>query len=148
MHVTMKFAGQLPVDAAVSLGPALAEMASTWIAPRSVPLQLDAFPSPRHARVVVLSLDDASGRIADLAESVDTLLSQHGVPAEKRAFRPHVTLARLKRAYDAGRWLRMDPAAFAGGCDLAALTLYRSDVGPNGSVYTALARAALHSDVE
>jgi 2'-5' RNA ligase len=143
MHVTVKFAGRLPVDAVAPVSAALAAPVSTFAPPQAVSLRLDAFPAQRNARVVVLCLDDSTGQLAELAASVDRLLVEHGVPAEVRSFRPHVTLARLKRPFDARRWLCVDPAALTEGCALAAVTLYRSDTRPEGALYTPLARFEL-----
>jgi 2'-5' RNA ligase len=101
-----------------------------------------------HARIVVLELDDASGRLAELAQSVDRVLHDYGVPIEERSFRPHVTLARLKHACDARQWLRRDLGPMAASCDLAALALYRSDPQPDGPRYTSLTRFALRGGPE
>jgi 2'-5' RNA ligase len=54
-----------------------------------------------------------------------------------------VTLARLKRPYDARRWLRSELADAAGEFTVSHLTLYRSDLGggkEGGSLYVPLAR--------
>jgi len=57
---------------------------------------LGAFPSIRRARVIWAGLDDATGGLAALSESIGDELEPLGFPREKRAFRPHVTLARLR----------------------------------------------------
>jgi 2'-5' RNA ligase len=140
MHVTLKFMGSLPVDAVAPLGEALRALVDGKPGPAPSPLRLAAFPRSADARVVVVELDDASGAMAQLAEKVDKLASKHGVPKEERRFRPHVTLARLKLAYDARRWLRPELTEGAGECRVTTLTLYRSDLGSEGSTYTVLAR--------
>jgi 2'-5' RNA ligase len=140
MHVTLKFIPALPAIAVVPLGQALRALAEGQAPPAPCPLRLAAFPGAEHARVVVVELRDASGALAKLAEKVDTLAAQYGIAREGRPFRPHVTLARLKLAYDARRWLRPDLADEVGECGAASLTLYQSDLGPAGSRYTPLAR--------
>jgi 2'-5' RNA ligase len=145
MHVTVKFAARLPVDAVGPVSVALADTVTTFSPPPAVPLRLDAFPAPRNAHVIVLCLDDATGRLAELSASVDRLLGAHGVPSEARSFRSPVTLARLKGAFDARPWLNVDPAALTEGCALAALTLYRSDTRPEGALYTPLTRFELEA---
>jgi 2'-5' RNA ligase len=142
MHVTLKFAGALPGGAAVPLGQSLRALAEGKAGPKPCALRLAAFPSVEDAQIVVVELDDASGALAKLAETVETLAAKHGVEKERRAFRPHVTLARLKRPYDARRWLRQELASGAGDCRMAALTLYRSQLGAQGSMYVPLARFA------
>jgi 2'-5' RNA ligase len=140
MHVTVKFMGELPLDAVESLGEAMRPLVEGHPAPPASPLRLAAFPRTADARVVVVELDDASGTMAALAEKIDKLAGKHGVPKEERRFRPHVTLARLKLTYDARRWLRPELTEGAGECRVTSLTLYRSDLGSDGSTYTPLAR--------
>lgn len=102
-----------------------------------------AFPSVDRASVVVIEFEDPSGDLANLAEKIDKLARKHGVANESRSFRPHVTLARLKRPYDSRRWLRPDLAEASGEFVACRLTLYRSDLGGDkdgGSLYVPLVR--------
>lgn len=142
MHVTLKFAGKLDAAAVVPIGQALRTLAEGKPAPAACTVKLDAFPKMQHANLVVAELVDAAGDLTKLAASVDKLTAKHGVPKEDRPFRPHVTLARLKRPYDARKWLRGDIAEAAGECRCASLTLYRSDLKPEGSIYVPLATFA------
>ncbi|MDP9151129.1 MAG: RNA 2',3'-cyclic phosphodiesterase [Myxococcota bacterium] len=140
LHVTLKFMGELAANAAAPLGMALRALAEGKAAPPPCSLRLGAFPSVEEARVVVVELEDCSGQIAKLADRVARLSAKHGVPREEQRFRPHVTLARLKRPYDARRWIRADLAEGAGDCKASHLTLYQSESGPSGTAYTPLAR--------
>jgi 2'-5' RNA ligase len=143
LHVTLKFMGALPVDAVVPIGQALVALAATTAPPSAGAARLEAFPSPEHASVVVLELEDPGGGIAQLAARFEALAREHGVERETRAFRPHVTLARLKRPYDARRWLRAALVEAAGECRAARLTLYRSETRPDGALYVPLATGDL-----
>jgi 2'-5' RNA ligase len=53
-----------------------------------------------------------------------------------------VTLARLKRSYDARKWLRPELTEGVAPCQVTHLTLYRSHLRPEGAEYVPLARAA------
>ena len=55
---------------------------------------LGAFPNARRARVLWAGLDDAGRRLERLAASLDEALAKEFAP-EKRAFTPHLTLARF-----------------------------------------------------
>jgi 2'-5' RNA ligase len=142
MHVTLKFVAHLPAAAVAPLGAALGAMVEGRAAPSGCALGLGAFPSPAKARVVVAELLDEGGALAKLAARVDKIVARHGVPLETRAFRPHVTLARLKLDYDARKWLRPELAEAVGACAPASLTLYRSHLGSGGATYVPLARFA------
>jgi len=140
MHVTLRFMGALPVDGVDALVKGLRPLAEGKPAPKPCPLRLAAFPSIEDAEVVVVELDDAAGGLAKLAEKVDKVVSKLGLAKEARPFRPHVTLARLKRAYDSRRWLRQELVEGAGACHASHLTLYQSVLGPEGATYEPLAR--------
>jgi RNA 2',3'-cyclic 3'-phosphodiesterase len=142
MHVTLKFMEPLPVDALAPLGKALGALVEDKPPPEPGALRLAAFPSAEDARIVVVELDDPDGSMAKLAAKIEKLALKYGIAKEDRAFRPHVTLARLKLAYDTRRWLRPELTEGAGECRAAALTLYRSDVSEEGTTYVPLARFA------
>src|SRR5215472_6411883 len=126
MHVTLKFVAELPADAIPPLGEALTALVAGERAPAPCAMRLDAFPKLDHARVVVIELKDEGGALGKLAKRIDELTYEFGVPREERAFRPHVTLARLKRPYDARRWARPELAEGAGHCALVGVTLFES----------------------
>src|ERR1700677_4626467 len=66
MHVTLKFAAELPESALEPLGKALAPLAEGKAAPPPCGLRLDAFPSAAKASIVVAELVDAKGALAKL----------------------------------------------------------------------------------
>ncbi len=140
MHVTLKFMGELPIDAAAPFAEALRPLVEGKAAPSACPFRLAAFPKLEAAHVMVAELQDASGELAKLAEQIDVLALAFGIQREDRAFRPHVTLARLKRPYDARRWLRGELAESAGECRAVGLTMYRSELGASEAKHIPLAK--------
>jgi 2'-5' RNA ligase len=139
IHITLKFMGELSVDAVAPMGKALGSLVDGKKAPRPGIFRFDAFPSLEEARVIAIEIEDPDGDLARLARKVEKIAAKLGVAPDERMFRPHVTLARLKRPYDARRWLRPELAAGADECKLASLTLYRSERAPDGSRYVPLA---------
>ncbi len=143
LHLTLKFMAHLPSQAVAPFGKALGTLVAAKETPRPGACSLRAFPSVDRASVVVIEFEDPSGDLANLAEKIDKLARKHGVANESRSFRPHVTLARLKRPYDSRRWLRPDLAEASGEFVACRLTLYRSDLGGDkdgGSLYVPLVR--------
>jgi 2'-5' RNA ligase len=143
MHATLKFLGAFPLDAVAPFGQALGEIVAATPAPGPYALRLAAFPRAADARIVVVELGELRdiGVLGKLADKIDKLAAKHGVAREERAFRPHVTLARLKLEYDARRWLRAELADGA-ECRAARVTLYRSELGKapgEASTYVPLA---------
>jgi len=148
MHVTLKFAAELPESAIPALSKGLATLAEGKSAPAPCAVRLEAFPSAVKASIVVAELVDPKGALAKLAAKVDKLTSKHGVPLETRAYRPHVTLARVKLEYDARRWLRPELAEVTGECGMGAMTLYRSVLGDEGATYQVLGRWAYSTSTQ
>jgi 2'-5' RNA ligase len=142
IHVTLKFVAKLAADAVGPLGEAASALVTGKRAPRPGTFRLDVFPSVEEAEVIVAALEDPFEDLRKLALALDEIAGKHGGVNETRPFRPHVTLARLKRPYDTRRWLRPELAGGADECKAAAMTLYRSDLDANGSKYVPLATFA------
>ncbi|MGE0734363.1 MAG: RNA 2',3'-cyclic phosphodiesterase [Alphaproteobacteria bacterium] len=75
-----------------------------------------------------------------LRDRVESAIARAGLPREERKFVPHVTLARLKG--EMGHHLAQFHAAHntmrLGPVEIDEVTLFRSDVGHMGSIYTPL----------
>jgi 2'-5' RNA ligase len=139
-HVTLAFLGDVDADRVPHLADELPELVAQHAAVQLVPEGIVAWPRCEETRLVWCRFRPESG-IAELHNRVAGAL---GV-TERRRFRPHVTLARVR----GGQSIRLDtqPAA-PGAQDLPAtvadeVTLYRSHLDPAGTTYEALARAAL-----
>jgi len=85
-----------------------------------------------------------AAELARIAKSIDRALVGVGLPPEERAFRPHITLARLGRSampvdpwIEANAGLRIDAAPFE------HLFLYESVLGQSGSSYIVVERYPL-----
>ena len=139
LHVTTKFIGEWPEERLEELKSAL-----TAIGPRDpIPVhihKLGFFPNPHAPRVFWCGID-APG-LQDLAAATDRATSSLGIPAEARAFSPHLTLARIKERINL-QPLRETIAALPsldfGQFVADRFFLYHSRPGPKGSVYTKLA---------
>ena len=106
--------------------------------------RLGFFPNAHSPRIFWCGIE-APG-LAELAADTDLATAALGVAREKRAFSPHLTLARIKepvRTSAAARGHR--GAAIAGVRRLQAgsFFLYQSTLRPAGSVYTKLAEFPL-----
>jgi len=92
-HITLKFLGRTWPR----LGdwvPKQVEAAGREIEPfRTRVTGVGGFPTPGRARVLWAGLDDEDGRVSALATGVEGVLLDE-FPAEKRAFHPHLTVAR------------------------------------------------------
>jgi 2'-5' RNA ligase len=138
MHVTVKFLGSTTEDQAAVLSDLVRACAQNERSMDAEVIGLTAFPSPTRARVIVLEL--SSPRLSALATEIERACTTLSFPVEDRAFRPHLTLARLREPMDARAWLEK-AGAFRGIVQLDRLALYRSDTTPQGARYTPLCEA-------
>lgn len=142
LHLTLKFLGWVDPDRVPALEETTAREAAAHapIEVRFAPVT--AFPSPRRARVVVAQLQDRASQLSALASSIEDAVEAFGIPREQRAFRPHVTVARIKRpgnAEDLVEASQLSDLAFR----LDELRLYQSILKPSGAEYVALRSEAL-----
>jgi RNA 2',3'-cyclic 3'-phosphodiesterase len=143
VHLTLKFLGDVTPAAIEKLAGAIKlEAASHETFSMSVG-ELGAFPSARRARVLWIGLEapPALGRLQRGVEAVTTSL---GYPAEERPFSPHLTIGRVGQNASASDLLRLSTALEAtkvgllGQVPVEAVHIFKSDLRPDGAVYTHL----------
>lgn len=141
LHLTLAFLGEVGEQRLRAVSTAVGSVAGGVAAFESRLEEVGTFPSPRRARVVWVGLADAGGGLAGLADACAEALEPLGFPPERRAFTPHLTLARFRRPADASRLpeVGIDPAPFA----VEALTLFRSHLARPAPRYEALAEFPL-----
>ncbi len=143
MHLTMSFLGERPVPELATLTAALAEIDAK--APE-LGLGAPVFLPPRQPRTVAVEVTDDSGSLAELQRrTADALEAASSWQPPKRRFRPHITVARLRRdSVVEGVPGATPPLTFRP----VALELLRSHLLPEGAVYEALATKLLYDGDE
>lgn len=146
LHMTLKFLGKTEDR----LVPALVESLETQVAEVSgFSLRyagLGCFPHTREPRIIWVGADSAGGSLQCLAAAIDGATSALGFPAETRTFHAHVTIGRVKTQRGMKGLLRkMESITFESQpTTISDVALVKSDLTPNGSVYTILQRIPLH----
>ncbi|OQX85287.1 MAG: 2'-5' RNA ligase [Candidatus Latescibacteria bacterium 4484_7] len=100
LHITLKFLG----DVEEGMLPSLKEIADN-VAEDTRPFDIafgrfGGFPSLSNPRVVFFAIEEGVGHLSNLADALENELAVLGFRREKRPFRAHVTLARIKRPLD------------------------------------------------
>jgi 2'-5' RNA ligase len=98
---------------------------------------------PRRARVLCAEVEDRAGALGALQARLAEALAAAGLhEPERRAYRPHATVARLRAGERSPHGVEIEgpePVAFDG----AAVTLYRSLLSRAGAGYEPVERVAL-----
>lgn len=141
LHVTLKFFGDIELDETVEISRLLSEAASTASTCEVRLAGLGTFPRPDRPSVVWVGLQQAEPLIA-LAGDLEARLRPLGYIAERRPFHPHLTLARVKfkPPDELFKLMNEHQATEFGTAVIDAAELLQSELGPEGSKYTTLAR--------
>ena len=145
IHLTVKFFGN--VDGAKA--PVISA-AATRVVKEFSPLQIEVgrtgvFPRPSRPQVLWIGVADTSGALAKFQQTLEDEFAREGFPKEDRAFKPHLTIARIRKPQNANELadahLRMEFAPVE--IVLGELVLFRSELSSKGSKYTAISRHRL-----
>ena len=142
LHITLKFVGEVEAPRVEALSRA-AEAAVKGSSPFRLSVEeCGTFPPRGGARVLWLGVKDASGRLSQLQSRLEQECDSAGFPREPRAFKPHLTVARLRTPKAAHALSEAHRRATFGPHDfqVSELLVIRSELGPGGSRYTPLSR--------
>jgi 2'-5' RNA ligase len=144
LHVTLCFLGWRSLEEVPALGKALADAARSVA---GLGLGAPLWLPPRRPRVLAVEVHDELGELGglqgDVARAVSAAVDWE---QEKRRYRPHVTVARMREgAAPRERELEPTPALGFSG---EAVTLYRSWLAPAGATYESLERVALGRETD
>jgi 2'-5' RNA ligase len=137
IHITLKFLGEIPEKRIEEIDGALTGL--TWM-PFTVTVRgVGFFPGNRSPRVFWAGMEAPT--MQNLTEELDSRLERLGFEKEKRAFRPHITLARARDS-------RIDSSLVTAASKYAdhefgsfmvdRIFLFKSILKPTGAVYERL----------
>ena len=141
LHLTLRFLGETPVEKIDGIAAAIGEAAADAAAFDAGFGRLGTFGG-RRPRVLWLAPSEGAAELGALAGRIDEALSEAGMPAREGAFRPHLTLARVRRGEQ--RTAAALAELIAGAeiprirCAVSGVELVRSELGADGARYTVL----------
>lgn len=137
-HLTLKFLGEIPQRLVGELGEAGRE-ASAGQPPFVIRFgRAGVFPHPARPRVVFYEIEEGLQPLAALAERLEQACEALGIERERRPFRAHLTLARIRCPLPAEvreALLQMPPLPEATVQTVACFVLLRSRLDPRGAEY-------------
>lgn len=147
LHVTVRFLGEVADDRAADLSRAIEA-----IPPLTTTLALEAagtFGRAGHANVVWLGVGISPNDAVELLRHVDRAIDGTELTPPESTWRPHLTLARVRRRVAAerrvllGQAVRDLPVPAPRTAARTSVSLYRSDLGNRAPIHKLLARSAV-----
>lgn len=148
MHLTLKFLGDTPSENVKVLTQLIHAQADSF---NSFDIHLSgigAFPGPKRPRVIYIGIQ-APAELEAFQRQVESATRRLGYNAEERVFAPHLTIGRVRQHVSADeqqkirRLLEASTIDSLGTARVNSVHLYKSDLKPNGPIYTKLFSAHL-----
>lgn len=147
LHVTLNFLGDVSGETLAEVCAA-AEDCAGEVEPFDFRVR-GVLPVPPHGRKLRMfwaGVEDPTGRLVELQGKLADAMSDLGLRREDRAYRPHLTIARVKSARDPRRLIAaVKPVGEEefGTVFCDRVMVYTSELGPDGPKYTAVAQPEL-----
>ncbi|WP_457635392.1 RNA 2',3'-cyclic phosphodiesterase [Persephonella sp.] len=95
-HITYRFLGDISLDEISNIRAVLKDKLKGNISVDIKFKGLGAFPNLANPRVFFIQVEDTSGNLQEISRFVNQKLALLGYPDEKKLFKPHITLKRIK----------------------------------------------------
>lgn len=133
LHVTLKFLGDIDESRVNEISNLLEKLVHNYSPFNTSILDFGGFPDLKHPGVLYVGLSRNSG-LSKLQNELEQELSGLGFKEENRRFIPHITVGRVKKRIHIKETLPITQSIF----DITQIGLIKSELRPEGSVYTPL----------
>lgn len=151
IHLTLKFLGYITKEELEKVKLATRE-ALKPLAPLEVRVYgLSAFPKIEYPRVIWVGIDRGREVLKRIASNLEERLAIIGFVKEKRPFSPHLTLGRVKSSKGRERLIEAFiklKASNLGNMRVTQISIMKSELKPQGPIYTSLEEIDLRSEEE
>lgn len=146
LHLTFRFLGDVKETELEELFDALQDGVSDLVPFAMEVRGVGAFPNWRHPRVIWAGCGEGAEDAANLAARIEEVCVDLGYERERRPFRPHFTLGRVKLPADADglESISEGPEKVYGFIDVDAVVVFMSTLRRTGPVYSPMARIELN----
>ncbi len=137
LHLTMKFLGDIDENQLQNLTEAV-EATARQFAKFSLKIsKTGAFPAAKNARILWLGVADEQGILPKLNRVLETECEQRGLAKEKRNFKAHLTIARLREPQNSARLVEkhLSESFESEEFTVSGITIYESRLQKSGSIY-------------
>lgn len=146
VHLTLKFLGDVKIKMIPSITEALGRLCCDLRLFDAALTQPGVFPDLRHPRIVWIGLDDTEEKLTNLVESVETALGDIGFRKERRDFRAHITVGRVRTPKNAAQLCEaIKGFSVPSGIkqSVGGIILFKSTLTSQGPVYDPLSQLKL-----
>lgn len=145
VHLTLKFLGNVSPELLEEIKKLIDQLAKNHKSFELKIGQLGAFPKIEYPRVIWVGMEQGESQAVELAQDLEERLIQLGFLREKRAFKGHLTLGRVRSARnrDQLKGLLQSLASPRTTMQAETLILFKSTLTPKGAIYQALHEAKL-----
>ncbi|MBW1981219.1 MAG: RNA 2',3'-cyclic phosphodiesterase [Deltaproteobacteria bacterium] len=141
IHLTLKFLGNIQPEQVDDIAAAINQATSGEAVFTLRATTLGGFPNLRKPRVIWLGLQGEIVPLLRLQARLEDELESIGFPREKRPFKPHLTIGRIRdrrSQQDLSQLVAAIPLTEFNPFDVQEIILYKSDLRPTGAIYTEL----------
>lgn len=140
IHLTLKFLGSTPEESIDTIQSAIDNGIAGFRKFYFSLGELGGFPSANRARVLWVGVHHGAKKLVTLSHAVDEALAPLGFEPEKKPFKPHITLARIKTPTSISDAISKAPSdLFAGRLvNVDGVTIFQSRVRRSGAEYESL----------
>lgn len=148
MHLTLKFLGDIPSANVEALTQMIHAQADSFICFDIHLTGIGSFPGSKRPRVIYIGIQ-APAALEAFQRQLESAARRLGYDPEERAFTPHLTIGRVRQHVRADEQQRLRRALEESTIDslgtarVNSVHLYKSDLKPNGPIYTKLYSANL-----
>ena len=142
VHLTLKFFGNVPKQKLTRISDAAVRVSKQFASFEIGIGGVGVFPKPSRPQVLWIGVEDPSGRLTELQRRVEEECAKEGFAKEDRAYKPHLTLARLRHP-DGARKLaetHLQTKFSVINVPVTEFVVFRSQLSPKGSTYTAISK--------
>jgi 2'-5' RNA ligase len=135
MHLTLRFLGETAEDKLPLISQALDNITSDFQPFNLFLNELGCFPNRKRPRVIWAGISGEMKILNALQRRIEDAVQALGWQGEKRPFRGHLTIGRVKDQSQ-GRQLKWDLSLEKREIPVSAVNLIESQLRPSGPVYT------------
>ena len=143
IHLTLMFFGNVEVKRIETISAAAQRAVKEFSEFQIGVGETGVFPKASRPQVLWIGVNDPSGQLTALQQKFEDECAAEGFPKEDRVYKPHLTIARLRKPEGARQLaeahvqMKFEPI----DVEVKELVVFRSELSPSGSKYTVISAA-------